>query len=50
MTPSSTAYSLNQFNFGSIKEKKVIADFTGGRITSDAGIIRPVQLKFRIRH
>ena len=39
MTSSSTHYSLNQFNFGSIKGRKVIADFTGGRITSDAGII-----------
>ncbi len=44
MTPSSTNYSPNQFNFGSIKGKKVIADFTGGRITSDAGIVLLAEL------
>ena len=38
MTPSSTDNIPNQFNFGSLKGRKVIANFTGGRITSDAGI------------
>ncbi len=39
MTPSSSKYIPNQLNFGSLKGRKVIADFTGGKITSDAGII-----------
>ena len=34
MTPSSTKYIPKELNFGSIKGRKVIADFTGGRITS----------------
>ncbi len=49
MTPSSTPYSLNQFNFGRIKGRKVIADFTGGRITSDAGIILLAELDKKLR-
>ena len=49
MTPSSTNYSRNQFNFGSIKGRKVIADFTGGRITSDAGIILLAELDKKLR-
>jgi hypothetical protein len=44
MTPISTDCSPSQFNFGSIKGRKVIADFTGGRITSDAGIILLAEL------
>ncbi len=39
MTPSSTQCLANQLNFGSLKGRKVIADFSGGRITSDAGIV-----------
>ncbi len=49
MTPSSTAHSLNQFNFGSIKGRKVIADFTGGRITSDAGIVLLAELDRKLK-
>jgi Transposase DDE domain group 1 len=44
MTPNSTDYLANQFNFGTIKGRKVIANFTGGRITSDAGIILLAEL------
>ncbi len=39
ITPISTKFIANQLNFGSLKGRKVIADFSGGRITSDAGII-----------
>ncbi len=49
MTPSSTDYISNQFNFGSIKGRKVIADFIGGRITSDAGIILLAELDKKLR-
>jgi len=49
MTPSSTHYSPNQFNFGSIKGRKVIANFTGGRITSDAGIVLLAELDKKLK-
>ena len=56
MTPSSTDNIPNQLKFGSIKGRKVIADFTGGRITSDAGIVlmaeldRKLQITSRMLH
>ncbi len=49
MTPSSTKYIPKQLNFGSIKGRKVIADFTGGRITSDAGIVLMAELDRKLR-
>ncbi len=49
MTPISTDYSPSQFNFGSIKGRKVIADFTGGIITSDAGIILLAELDKKLQ-
>ncbi len=44
MTPSSTKYIPKQLNFGSIKGRNVIANFSGGRITSDAGIVLLAEL------
>lgn len=44
MTPSSTQCIPKQFNFGTIKGRKVIANFEGGRITSDAGIVLMAEL------
>ncbi len=49
MTAISTKYLANQFNFGSIKGRKVIADFTGGIITSDAGIIWLAELDRKLK-
>lgn len=49
MTSISTDYILNQFNFRSIKGRKVIADFTGGRITSDAGIVLLAELDKKLK-
>ena len=49
MTPNSTKFLANQFNFGSLKGRKVIADFTGGRITSDAGIILLAKLDKKLK-
>ena len=49
MTPISTKYIPKQLNFGSIKGRKVIADFTGGRITSDAGIVLMAELDRKLR-
>ncbi len=49
MTPSSTKFIANQLNFGSFKGRKVIADFSGGRITSDAGIIWLAELDKKLK-
>ena len=49
MTPSSTHCIPNQLNFGSIKGRKVIADFSGGRITSDAGIVLMAELDKKLK-
>jgi hypothetical protein len=44
MTPSSSQKVSEQFNFGRLKGKKIIANFSGGRITSDAGIVLIAEL------
>ncbi len=49
MTPSLTNYIPNQLNFGSIKGRKVIANFDGGRITSDAGIVLMAELDKKLQ-
>ena len=49
MTPSSTDSTPKQLNFGSLKGRKVIADFTGGRITSDAGIVLMSELDKKLK-
>ena len=49
MTPSSTRFLPIQLNFGSIKGRKVIANFEGGRITSDAGIVLLAELDKKVK-
>ncbi len=49
MTLSSTQCISNQLNFGSIKGRKVIANFDGGRITSDAGIVLMAELDKKLQ-
>ena len=49
MTPSSTDIIPKQLNFGSLKGRKIIADFTGGRITSDAGIVLMAELDRKLK-
>ena len=49
MTPSSTNCIPNQLNFGSLKGRKVIADFSGGIITSDAGIVLMAELDKKLK-
>lgn len=49
MTPSLTQYFPNQLNFGSIEGRKVIANFEGGRITSDAGIVLMAELDKKLK-
>ena len=49
MTSSSTNCVPNQLNFGSLKGRKVIANFSGGRITSDAGIVLMAELDKKLK-
>ena len=49
MTPSSTQCIPNQLNFGTIKGRKVIANFNGGKITSDAGIVLMAELDKKLK-
>ncbi len=49
MTPSSPHFPLNQLNFGKLKKRQVIANFAGGRITSDAGIMLMAELDKKLK-
>ncbi|NET52451.1 MAG: IS1380 family transposase [Merismopedia sp. SIO2A8] len=49
MTPSFTKNISQQLNFGVIKGRKVIANFDGGRITSDAGILLIAELDKKLK-
>ena len=49
MTPISTNCIPNQLNSGSLKVRKIIADFSGGRITSDAGIVMMAELDKKLK-
>ncbi len=44
MTPSYQDSISNRIDLGKIKGRKVIANFEGGRITSDAGIVLMAEL------
>ncbi len=49
MTPSSTESIRNRLSFGKIKGREVIANFDGGRITSDAGIVLIAELDKKLK-
>ena len=49
MTPESRDFIPNQLNYGTIKGRKVIADFSGGIITSDAGIVLLAELDKKLK-
>ena len=49
MTALSTHSIPNKLTLGTIKGRKVIADFSGGRITSDAGIILLAELDKKLK-
>lgn len=49
MTPSSTQCIPDQLNLGNLKGRKVIANFEGGRITSDAGIVLMAELDKKLK-
>jgi hypothetical protein len=49
MIPSSPQLRLNQLNFGRLNGREVIANFDGGRITSDAGIVLIAELDKKLK-
>ena len=49
MTPTSTQSLPKQLNLGSIEGRRVIANFEGGRITSDAGIVLMSELDKKLK-
>ncbi len=49
MTPSSTKYLRKDLKVGSLKGRKVIVNFKGGRITSDAGIVLMAELDKKLK-
>ncbi len=49
MTPSSTESISQRLSFGKIKGREVIANFNGGRISSDGGIVLIAELDKKLR-
>lgn len=49
MTANSTECIPNQLNFGTLKGRKVIANFDGGKITSNAGIVLIAELDKKLK-
>ena len=49
MTPSSTEIISDRLSFGKLKGREVIANFDGGRITSDAGIVLMAELDKKLK-
>ncbi len=49
MTPIFPYYIPNKLNFGTVKGRKVVADFSGGQITSDAGIVLIAELDKKLK-
>lgn len=44
MTPISTECTPEQFSFGKVKGRNVIANFKGGTLTSDGGLVLVAEL------
>jgi len=44
MVPSKTESQPGTYQFGQLGRRQVIADFSGGQITSDAGLVLIAQL------
>jgi hypothetical protein len=49
MTPSSDQSQLHQFNFGKLNGRQLIANFEGGKITSDGGIVLIAELDKKLK-
>lgn len=44
MTPTKTECTTNRYAFGQLKRRQVVADFSGGQITTDGGLILVAQV------
>lgn len=44
MTPSKTECTANRYAFGELERRQVVADFSGGQITTDGGLILVAQV------
>jgi hypothetical protein len=49
MTPSSSHKISQRLNLGRLKGKEIIANFSGGKITSDAGIVLMAELDKKLK-
>jgi hypothetical protein len=49
MTPTKTKCSAETYSFGQLDRRQVVADFSGGTITSDSGLILVAQIDQRYR-
>ena len=49
MTPNPVQSQFNELNFGKLNGRQVIANFEGGRITSDAGIMLIAELDKKLK-
>jgi len=45
MTPTQTECQSKSFGFGKLEQRQILADLSGGSITSDAGLVLIAQLK-----
>lgn len=44
MTPPNTECTANCYGFGQLERRQVVADFSGGQITTDGGLILVAQV------
>jgi len=49
MTPTQTECQSKSFGFGKLEQRQILADFSGGSITSDAGLVLIAQLDKQYR-
>lgn len=49
MTPTQTECQSTSFGFGKLEQRQILADFSGGSITSDAGLVLIAQLDKQYR-
>jgi Transposase DDE domain group 1 len=49
MTPTKTECSAERYSFGQVERRQVVADFSGGQLTSDGGLILVSEVDRRCR-
>lgn len=47
MTPAKTECSAKSYQFGQLNRRQIVADFSGGQLTSDGGLILLAQIDQR---